>query len=162
VVHSLGFSAEGSGFESRPRPSDAELYKYWFSWVAFVGFWVYRVSRGCVLLWHFLPLLKKSFLIQSSLTVSLIQISILHNKMLNPSYISLKNLQIVSCEKCCFNFWYFKNAMKICDISKKLANSDNSDLLWNFLNFKGGSPAWFENVFSFDKKIILEKLMGFW
>ncbi len=41
---------------------DAELYKCWFFWVAFVGFWVHRVSRGwvlCVLLRHFVPPFKK-------------------------------------------------------------------------------------------------------
>ncbi len=37
-------------------------FKCWISWVAFVEFWVHRVSRGwvlCVLLRHFVPPLKK-------------------------------------------------------------------------------------------------------
>jgi hypothetical protein len=60
VVHSLGFSAEGSEFESRPRPSESIILFSSFKLIpstqkftnvdslefAFVGFWVHRVSLG--------------------------------------------------------------------------------------------------------------------
>jgi hypothetical protein len=60
VVHSLGFSAEGSGFESRPGPSESMKLFSTNKLIpstqnstnvdsiefAFVDFWVYRVSRG--------------------------------------------------------------------------------------------------------------------
>jgi hypothetical protein len=54
---------------------------------------------------------------------------------------TLDNLRIVISKKCYFNFYYLKNAMKICNISKSFAISDNSDFFFENSNFKSnGKP----------------------